>query len=431
MIRMHRLLPSLVPYLNSRTGRIGIILSALNYGQAVVGFFISFYLARQLGPAGFGLYSYGIVVGIIVYTLVNFGAERTLVRDLVQLEDKSQTLVASIALRSFLGLTVLFILIISLPLWVEGNSKKSIVAICALASTFWAVSPAAWFDAQYRMHYHALITFFERLIYALLIYFLVTTSGARGAVSVSLLLLFTRAGSMLFQTYCVREHLHVDLRTLKPTAAWLFSSNFLIVLAAISNLFISHWNQLVLEDKLSSEHLGYYALAFQMIAVVTLLQGQILRIFFPKIATLTARHADPRRAGRAMLGYMTISSGLSFAVVLPLYFSAPLLLKHYFPPSYSASLAPLRLLCLWAVFNGGARIINAFLINLRLEREFFWSSLLGGLIAVGLGMLLIPKFGESGVALALLISHPVSVSAQAIFVAREISHRGRGLPSPS
>lgn len=411
--------------LRTPTARIGLVLSILNYAQATVGFFISFYLAKRLGPTGFGLYSYGIVIGTIVYSIVNFGAERTLVRDLVQLENKSQILTASLVLRAVLGFAVLILIALSFPLWVTGTPKRIIVMACCAGSVFWALFPTAWFDSEYRMHYHAIITFTEKLFLALLVLLLISHGGVSGAVRVAILFMLTRASSMLVQVVFVGQRTRFDFRMLRPNASWLLSINVMIVLAALASLFISHWNQIVLENRIDAEHLGYYALSFQMTAIVTLLQGQMLRIFFPKIATLTKRASDPSRAKNAMIRYSALISGISILIVLPLYLGAPLFIAQLFPQSYAASLDPLRILCLWAIFYGAARIINAFLINYRLESVFFWSSLVSGAVAATLGALLIPKYGGVGVALSLLISHPISVLIQAYYVLREMARRSK------
>ena len=413
-------------YMRSRIGRIGALLSVLNYSQAVIGLLISFYLARVLGAEKFGVLSYGIVVGTFVYTAVNFGAERTLVRDLVQREDKAAILTSSLALRGGLGLLALAGMLVILLLRGPAGEKLVVTSLCTAAALFWALFPVAWFDARYQMHRQAMVTLGEKAVYGALIFWALIGRGERDVVLVAFFLLATRATSFAVQMVLAGRSFRPDrddVRAVARNARWLLRGNALIVLAALANLLISHWNQLVLDVQLSSERLGYYALAFQMIAVVMLLQNQMLRIFFPRIAALTARDADPVLAYSRLRRFAAIAGGMSLLVVVPLYFAAPFIIDVLFTAEYKATLAPLRILCLWVVINGVARIVNAFLINLRLDKAFFWCALLAGGVAVVLGQILIPRFGESGVALALLISHPVSAVAQWAFVRRELGCR--------
>lgn len=423
MIARTCLVRTFLTRMDTKIGRVGLWLSALNYAQAGVGFAINFYLAWRLGAATYGVVSYGIVAGTIIYTIANFGAERTLVRDLVQRADDRRILTASILLRTGLGLSILLLLLAVLPRAIENAEKVRVVVVSAAASLFWASAPVAWFDARYQMHRHAAIVLAERVLYGLLVAVFLTDGGAGSALQVMVYLLLTRAVSTLVQLMIVGRSEGFEAEDLPGNIRWLVKGNALIVLAALANLLISHWNQLVLEHELSSADLGYYALAFQIVSVVTLLQNQVLRIFFPRIAALTSEGANPAAARKALPRYAVFSAALSVVIVVPVFLAAPKLIDVAYPDDFRASLDPLRYLCLWVVFNGGARVVNAFLINLRLDRAFFLCAIGAGVTAVILGRPLITAFGASGVALALLISHPLSVAAQAVVTERELRRR--------
>jgi len=417
------LIQAVLTRLNSRLGKIGVTLSVLNYCQAVVGFAVNFYLARRLGAAGYGLVSYGLVAGTIAYTVINFGAERTLVRDLVQRSDPDRVLTASLVMRFLIGVAVVAVLALVLPQVIADVQKMRIVLICTLASVFWAVAPVGWFDTKYRMHHHALITLCERSVYAVLVFIVVLQRGADSVIGVVLCLLLTRLASTAAQLLIVGRQVAFDVTDLRSNIRWLMSGNVLIVLATLSNLLISHWNQLALEHRLSSSQLGMFALAFQITAVITLLQGQVIRLFVPRIAELTGKDGDAALARRSVVRYAAFCAALSLVIVVPLYLLAPRVITGLFPPEYAGSVAPLRILCLWSVIYGGGRVINAFLVNLRLNRELLMCSVGGGIVSVALGWLLIPLQGPAGVALALLVGHPVSIFAQGFFVRRELDRR--------
>lgn len=409
--------------LASPRGRVALVLSGANYGQAAVGFLVNFYLARTLGAEGYGLVSYGLVIATVVYTVVNFGAERTLVRDLVQREDKARVLTASLALRALLGLVVALVVGTAVLATGASREKSLVVVLCTLAACFWASYPVAWFDAHYRMHHQALLTLGERVLYGIGVFALVRSASLAEAVVVASLLLATRAISLIAQLGVTRRSVRFDAGQLGLNAKGLLRGNAYIVAAALANLMISHWNQLSLESRLSLEHLGYYSLAFQLIAVVTLLQNQVLRFFAPRVAELTAEGADPHLAARKLVVYSAFGAAISALIVLPLLALGPWLVRTVFGGEYLPALSPLRVLGAWVVFTGAARMVNSYLVSLHLEQTFFWSAALAGLLAVGLGWWLIPLRAETGVALALLISHPVSVAVQYWHVRKELNAR--------
>lgn len=409
--------------LASQRGRVALILSGANYGQAAVGFLVNFYLARTLGAEGYGLVSYGLVIATVVFTVVNFGAERTLVRDIVQREDKPRVLTASLALRALLGLLV-GVLVAAIVLSSGASREKALVVmLCTVAACFWALYPVAWFDAHYRMHHQALVTLVERILYGVGILAMIRSDSLSEAVTVAALLLGTRALSLLAQMLLTRRSVRFDFGGFAANAKGLLRGNAYIVAAALANLMISHWNQLSLESRLSLEHLGYYSLAFQLIAVVTLLQNQVLRFFAPRVAELTATGADPFLAARKLSTYMAFGAVVSAGIVLPLLLAAPWLIRSVFGGEYLPALSPLRVLGAWVVFTGAARMINSYLVSLHLDQTFFWSAAIAGVLAVALGWWLIPIQAETGVALSLLISHPVSVAVQYRHVRKELNAR--------
>lgn len=409
--------------MRSTRGQIGISLTATNYLQAAVGFAANFYLANALGASGFGILSYGIVLGTFIYTFINFGAERTLVRDLIHAEDRHAILSASLILRGTLSILTIAGMGAYLSAFPLTEDKRLVLFFCTIAACFWASFPVAWFDAHYRMHVHAFITLSERVLFAATTYIYLRHSAEPQVGPVALILLASRALSFAVQLHIAKRTLHFDFRGLRQNLRWLLRGNVLIVTAATANLLISHWNQLSLEHQLSAERLGIFALAFQIIAVVTLLQNQVLRLFFPRIANLTSLGADPRLATRKFWLYTLLGTAFSAIITIPVVALAPWVLGSLFAPAYREALAPLRVLAIWAVFNGGARIVNAFLINLRLDHAFFWSALTAGLLAVILGNILIPTLGEVGVAISLLASHPISVLMQLVRVRAELRSR--------
>ncbi len=409
----------------SKYGRAGLFLSIANYFQAGIGFFISFYLANELGAQSYGTLSFGIVVGTLVSSIANFGAERTLVRDLVQRPNRDALLTSSLVLR-FLFTILILVTVTAFEYLNESEAHRApVVALCALAACFWAISPVAWFDVRYRMHHHAFITLVEKCLYLGTVYFALRVRNVTDVAVIAACLAGTRLVSFLAQLSIVSRAFRPDFTGLLANMRSLVIDNVFIVSAALSNLLISHWNQIVLDYEVSTRSLGYYSLAFQMTAVITLLQGQFVRVLFPKIAVLTSADADPHEAKIALRRYVLLGGAMSVGVALPLALVAPFVISTFFNSDYVQAIQPLRILCVWTVVFGPGRVINAFLVNLRLDRALMLCSLIAGIAAIVLGQLLIPHFNESGVALALLLGHPISIGAQYVLIGREFRRRER------
>ena len=259
---------------STKLGGVALWLVIFNYLQAALGFLINIWLANRLGPANYGVLSYALVTGAFISLLVGFAADKTLVRDLVQSENAAPVLTASLVLR----LTIAVLVGIGCWIWFSFDhaigSKFWPVVLCMVAAMLFSLTPAAWFDARYKMHLHAGITLGEKSLYGtslLSASFLFPLSAVMAAGA----LLFSSATSCLVQWRYTLRSFSPNFSGLKGRLKWLFRENWLIFLAALSNLCLTHANQLVLARKTDISNLAFYAVAFQISSFVVKLSSSL------------------------------------------------------------------------------------------------------------------------------------------------------------
>lgn len=403
----------------SRYGRVGLQLAVVNYAQAVIGMLISFYLANRLGADGFGLFSYGIVVGSIVTTAVSFASDRTLVRDLVQGANQSAVMTASIVLRALVGLFAMLVVLIWLKFDSMPEASGRVLVAHSIAGTLFAMSLMGWYDSRYEMHRHGLIMLVEKCLFGLLVFIIIERKNGMtidAVLMASAGLALSRMVGLAIQVVDVRRTYSWCSDGCRGLLVWLLKQNLSIEAGMMANLLLTHVNQIVLARHLSPVNLGYYSMAFQLITVVTLLQSQVVRLFGPRIAELTAPGFDPTLARKKLVYYMAIMVVITAFAAGLLAAVAPLVLGGRLLPDFGASIKPLRILCIWSAFYGPALVVSGYLLGLRLNHHFLLYAVGAGLLSIGVGRLLIPSYGETGVALALLICHPIAIIAQLVTV---------------
>ena len=69
--------------------------SGLNYLQSLLSFITSILLAKELGSYEYGYFAYGLIFTNTISVIIQFGLDKTLVRDLVQQDDAAQILFAA------------------------------------------------------------------------------------------------------------------------------------------------------------------------------------------------------------------------------------------------------------------------------------------------------------------------------------------------
>ena len=412
-------------WLSSRAGRNMLLLVVCNYLQAGIGFAMSLWLANRLGGEGFGTVSYCIVLGGICAAIAGFASEKTLVRDLVQSNQRNAVFTASIVQRCAVAL-LMIAASLALAWWTVEQDvyRAAAIVLGAVWGALLALMPTAWLDVRQQMGVSAAVMLGERLLFAFLaVMTLVLCSDFWLPVVVILCMVTARLLAFPVHWLLAARSFRPTTRNLTANIRNLTRENILVLGGALSALMLTHVNQIVLGHQSGAAHLGYYAIAFQFVSLVTLVQAQVLRLVTPRIAELT--HYVTGATRRAMIVYCLRSFLLTLLLVLPLMLLTPWLLATCFRAEYQAAAVPLRVLCVWVILYGPALIVNQFLLCLHLNRAYLLLTMISGTLALLLGQLFIPRFGATGVALALLCSHVVSMTAQALLVFGVIRRRMR------
>lgn len=405
----------------SRLRRTAAWLLAFRFLQAGLAALISLWLARTLGAEEYGLLSYGLIVGAFVLIFVNFGTDVTLVRDLVQSDDTAATFTASTVQRLLLATCVG----VGISAWAcffgIGQGNAWAIVICTVWGVMGGLLPTAWYDYRYRMHFHAAIGLAEKVLFAIAVVGLIGLFGkSNGAIIAALCLLASRIVSFVVQwgQTCVTfrpstTKLCAMLRSMSGANAWIFG-------AALTTLLITHANQIALRHEHGAAELAHFFLAFQVIALLQLAQGQIVRLLHPYVAELTTSRQSMRSVRARLMRYCAWSVLLTMPVAVLLAVFTPSLIRACLTAEFEASVLPLRILCLWSVVYAPTWVINAFLIGFRLNSQFLAVTVAVGLVSVVLGQLLIPQYGAAGVAVVLVISQSLSVGMQWVLTSRKI-----------
>lgn len=380
-------------------------------------------LASQLGKEQYGYYSYGMIFFSSISALGAFGMDKTLVRDLVQENSlKLQTLTSSTFFKAILSF-VLAIGVIGGSLGFEENTTKQIiVSLFSLAAAIVVISPKAWYDVEGRIHEHALITFFERFIYLLFVLAIIfmTESGTLTYVVGSFLLL--KVITLFVEWNGIGFNIKEEFSKSSFDFGSIYKNNSWIWLAAIGNLIMLQYNQIVLEGKLGVAELATFALAFQMIHFIRILQSQILRLSTPRIA-VAAMSTNQRVVLKSLLNNSLLVLVGTVLLIVPFYFIIPVIIDKFIGVEYADAIPVFNVLLVWMLIYGVALINNQFLVSLHLQKSYFVTTLVFGITSIWLSIYFIDKFGAKGAALSLLVAHTGSIFVQIFIVLRYIFYR--------
>ncbi len=388
------------------------VLVFVNFLIAGLGFLTRVKIANTLGREGFGLFAYALALGCYGAVIVRFGLDRTFVRDLVHYPSCFAQLVAgSLVLRGFL----LILITLALIMWkfVFGNNELSWGVIAVVFGTsLMALDLRAVYDSWHKMSRDAVYNLIQRCCYYALIWIVVLFVPDK--LSIGLIGTGTIVSAALYlfmqQRWAFRRiEFYKAKESLAKAAIKLGFANLLVWAAAIGCLSFGVLNQLVLKYFRGNSELGGYAAAWQIVAIAMLLLNQVARIGKPAIARITREGTDRNTRRRFLVKY----SAVMFAAASPIALGAMLwpdvILKILFRPEYASEAGTLRILGIYIMCFSLGLVASQYIVSARMEKTYFASVIVGGILSVLFCLFLIPKLGGIGAAISLLIAHGISM----------------------
>lgn len=396
----------------------------LTYSSTLIGFLLVLLLARVLGAERFSWIALGLAIGGFLVPLFNLGSDRTFVRDAIarkQIEPIDRMVLSNLNQRIFMLIPIFIGLCGITPVFTSTIQDT----VSLMGFSLWAgligLYPASWFDYSHDVRRQNLIVLAERSVSLLLIYVLYHLADkAPDLLAIGIGLLFTRAASILLQIRSWWIH-HASIPfslCLAPTRKNQNGINLYITIATVSNALLTYGNQLLLASNANPIELSSYSLAFQMMMIVFLFQGQAIRLSNRSIM-------EARRSRQSLLHSMAHNAGILFAGSAILACGAWIMIQilpHILADARFATMSKIALpLCIWVVMAGVGLSISQHSLALEQERFFLFTSLAGACIALLLGSIFIPHYGAFAVAVILLLVHSSMMLINTIWLVYSIN----------
>jgi O-antigen/teichoic acid export membrane protein len=390
-------------------------------GAAGLACMISLGVARQLGPETFGEFSFALACGTYAAQCVRFGADRTLVHELVRLaSDPKPILTTSLVLRS-----VVFgiVLMVAWPLASRFLENSVPFSLVILAVSLPALDFQAWYDARGEAAKHGLYSLVQRLLL-----FLVLQHPAFVATGKAGLLLTSQAwlgaGLVLlaFQGRCFLRVVSWVARdrfnsSLKQVPA-LFATNLPVFAAGLLCLSFGTLNQVLVFALAGSAEAGLFAAGWQYVAAVGLVAAQAARLAIPRLARVSCGGTTAPQFLVSLRKEALQLLLLTCPFALPALIVPEAVLGILFPGRDLDGVALLRCMALYSLLVSVGIMPGQVLVFLGQRRTYFTCVIAGVLLAVLTCTVLIPPWGALGGAISLLISHGFSILLYWIAVLR-------------
>jgi teichuronic acid exporter len=387
----------------------------LRWSAQLISWVGTFYAARVLMPADYGLVSMAMITIGLARMVEDFGMDAILVQDR-GIVGHAKSRLAGLLLMLGLLLCAAFALL-SHPIALFFGEPKVAWMIAALSAVFITdaiqVVPRAQLQRELQ---------FRRLGVVQLVQVLATQLALVAAVSLGLghwsLVVNTLCGALVvtlllcfWSPYAVRWPSEIKTLTAPLKQGWR-------ILASRGAWYgYSNADQVIIGKVLGPESLGAYSFATTFSTLAQQEAGSIVSRVVPGIfSAVQTRTAELRRYFLLLTELLAL---FAFPMAIGLALLADLLIPLALGAKWNSAIAPLQLLCLYSAFLSSQMLLSHVLMWTGQFRVNMWCSILTG-VTMPLVLLVAVRHGVVGVAWAWALVFPIVNLPQFFYAFRTI-----------
>ena len=383
-------------------------------------------ISRFQGVEVLGKYS--LLMGVFVFgmSVAGFGLPVVITREVAQSpRDAGRWFVNAAALSAAIALPLLVVALLACAKWADDGDMALALGLTALTVLPSAVTQCAEavLLAYERAHDFVMINLAETALRAVAGTLLVL--GGWGVVAIAVLLLVLRiVAAVAFVVVLRWRGVHTPTRVESVLIRRLLSYIPVTGLIPVVNALYARADVFLLSSLASWRDVGLYSAALRLVDLARTVTPAYARAMYPVLARLRAtgetEYAEvARRATRNGLL-------LTAPIVLVLYGCADLLIRLLFGPALAPAADTLRILA-WAVIPFALAIVLAQVLFASDRQAVDLGVNLASMAVSGLAaVVLIPRFGAAGAALAAVAASSAYASLQYAGVVRWAVPLGMG-----
>lgn len=376
--------------------------------EKVIAFVVGLWSANYLGPSNQGLISYAGAYTSFFMALCTLGINSVVVKELIEHQHEHGTVLGTAMLLKMLSSLLSVGMILGISCVVDKGEPTTIlvVALCSIGLLLNVLETFHyWFQSRLQSKVTAIAVLVGYAIssgYKILL--LIWQKPVEYfALATSIDYLFVGA----FQFIAYKKFGGARLRFSAAYGRQLLRRSAPFILPALMVAIYGQTDKFMLKQMLGEEANGYYSTAANFCVCWCFILSAIIDSVTPTVFEANKQHDEAlfnRRNKQlyAIVFYLSLFVSLCFTLL-----AKPLISVLY--PKYPESVNPLRVICWYVAFSylGVAR--NAWLVCKDRQKYLIFISLSAAVVNFGLNLLLIPKLGPTGAAIASLIAQIATV----------------------
>ncbi|HHQ6589413.1 TPA: flippase [Serratia fonticola] len=370
-----------------------------------LGFIVTVWLARYLGPETFGLFNYALAIIAIYSSVASLGMNGVVVRELIKEPDNSGKIMGTSFILQLIGSFTATIFVILTIIMLRPNEPNilSIVLVMSpsilLRSTdvikYWFESTISAKNTVIAQNVAFIISSLAKIIamFCGLSYIVLAITVTLEAMVVALMLV------LLYKRKKIKVQWVFDYPTLKK----LFKQSWPLVLSGLALMLYMRVDQIMIGNLINNAAVGVYSVAVKMIEVWYFFPIAIVSSLFPKI--IKEKSISEERYNERMQFLYDIMVVLGVSLAFFATFLSDFIIGFFYGIEYQEAATLIKIYSWVSVFYFLSSASGRWYINEGLQMYAFSRNLFGLIICVLLNFILIPLYGTKGSALSTLIAY--------------------------
>lgn len=372
--------------------------------QMILSLFVGLLTTRYLGPSNYGLINYGASYVALFASICSLGINSVIIKEFADYpEEQGTTIGTALCLKAFASLFSA-IMIVSFVCIIDQNDSLTIVvtALCSISLLFHIFDTFNyWFQFRYKSKVTAIITLLAYIIvsiYKIILlhfcadvkWFALSTSIDYIVVAILLFASYLRNGGQRIRVSWTRGK-HI-----------LFNS-YHYILAGIMVSIYAQTDKLMLARMLNQASVGYYSVATTICGIWTFVLAAIIDSIYPTIIRLF-NNGDVNMYIRKNKQLYSIIFYVSISVSIIFLFGGKMVVRILYGDAFLPAVLPLKVISLYTAFSYLGTARNAWIICEKKQNYLIYIYVGAALTNVCMNLIFIPALGETGAAIASLIT---------------------------
>ncbi len=376
-----------------------------NILRMIAGLLVGIWVARYLGPDKFGTFSYALAFTSIFGGLAKLGLDSIIVRDLLKHPERRDICLGT-AFRLKLAGAFLMLAVIAVCQLPAGNDFTTNLYIMIIASGIIFQSFEVidfYFQSQVLSKFVSICKIIQLCLSSAVKVYLVLS----GAELFWFVLIAGADQAMLAISLSIAYKLKKQDGFLRcfdwALARQMLSDGWPLILSIIGTALLYRIDQLIIKQMMGVDAVGLYAAAVKLAEIWFFIPTIITGSLFPAI--VNAKNRSQELCDNRFMRLYSLLIWLAIAISVFMTFTGHWVITMLYGAKYASSANTLIILSWTSVFIFLGNASKKWFIVENLQRLLLYRIFGGVILNVILNLVLIPRYGIEGAAMATLISY--------------------------